>query len=322
MKIKHRTKPLPLQKYDAIIPRLSPNFPKLPEMKEDAGKQGRGHSGELKVDYHLETLASQYTILDNVYLKNNGKNFQMDTHVIANHGIFIVESKNYFGTIIFDTILGQLIRDDGQVEAGFEYPITQVENQQFHLQNWLKRNHLSHVPVYYFVAIAEPATIIKVDGNRETIAENVAHAARIPKMILEKDRQLAQLGYPNLQDYKIGKTILRACGEFDIDIMQKYGITRRDLLPGVFCPNCGVRGMKRLHGAWVCRKCRFKSYRAHLKDLFDYLLLNGSISNKECMWLLGLPSRSTATRILQNSGLVYLQKYKCWVNKRRGPLER
>ncbi|SFE10550.1 Nuclease-related domain-containing protein [Lentibacillus persicus] len=315
MKIKPLFKPLPLQKHDATIPRLTPNFPKLAEMKEEARRLGRGYSGEIKVAYHIDVLASEHTILNDVYLHNNGKNFQIDFIVIATRAIFIIESKNYLGTIIFDSVLRQLIRDDGQVESGFEYPITQVENQQLHLQSWLRRHNLFNVPVFYLVAIAEPATIIKVEGDRGSIAEVVAHAARIPKMIIKKDKELAEEGFPRLQDYQIGKKLLHASGEFDMDIMTKYGITPRDLLPGVFCTNCGARGMERLHGGWQCHQCRFKSNRAHLKALADFVLLNGSISNRECIWFLGLPSPSTATRILKNSGLVYLQKNKHWVKE-------
>ncbi|GGJ91578.1 nuclease [Lentibacillus kapialis] len=317
MKIKKRSKPLPLRKLDVIIPRLSPQFPRLPEMKEEAKKQGRGYSGEIKVDYHLEILASRYTLLDDVYLHNNSKNFQIDSLIAGNHGIFIIETKNYMGTIIFDSILKQLIRDDGNVESGFNYPITQTETQKFHLRNWLLKHRLTHIPIYYFIAIADPTTIIKVDGDREAISKVVAHAARIPGMIIEKDQELAQAGKPKLPDYQIGKMILHECGVYDMDIMGQFGLTCRNLLPGVFCPGCGIRGMQRIHGGWICRKCRHKSYYAHVKEVHDYVLLNGSITNTECMWLLGLNSRSTATRVLQKSGLIYLKEPKCWVKKTR-----
>lgn len=315
MKIKTRSKPLPLRKLDVITPRLSPHFPRLPEMKEDAKKQGRGYSGETKVDYHLEILASRYTLLDDVYLHNNGKNFQIDCLIVANHAIFIVEAKNYMGTIIFDSILKQLTRNDGKIESGFEYPITQAKNQKFHLQNWLLKHQLAHIPIYYFIAIADPSTIIKVDGNREEISKVVAHASRIPGMIIEKDQELAQAGNAKLHDYRIGKIILRECGVYDMNIMEQYGLTCRNLLPGVFCPGCGKRGMKRIHGGWICPKCRHKSHHAHIKEIHDYLLLYESITNTECMWLLRLTSRSTASRILQKSGLLYLNGRKCWIKR-------
>ncbi|WP_010531613.1 nuclease-related domain-containing protein [Lentibacillus jeotgali] len=313
MKIKNRSKPLPLRKLDVIIPRLSSQFPRFTEIKEDAKRQGRGYSGEMKVDYYLESLASRYTLLDDVYLHINGKNFQIDSLVVANHAIFIVDAKHYMGTITFDPILKQLIRNDGNIESGFEYPITQVENQKFHLHNWLLKHKLAHIPIYYFIAVADPSTIIKVDGNREEISKVVAHASRVPGMIMEKDQELAQAGKAKIQDYKVGKMILRECGVYDMNIMKQYGITCGELLPGVFCPECGMRGMKRIHGGWICKNCRQKSHNAHLKDIYGYVLLNGSITNTECMWFLGLTSRSTATRILQKSDLIYLKKYKYWV---------
>ncbi|MFD1363294.1 nuclease-related domain-containing protein [Lentibacillus salinarum] len=317
MRIKFRIIPLPLQKYDAVIPRMPPQFPKLPELKENAKKLSSGYSGELKVDYHLGMLVNSYTILDDVYLHIHGSNFQIDSLVVTNHAIFIVEAKNYKGTITFDTVLKQLIRSDGKIESGFEYPITQVENQTYHLRNWLQHHNLSHIPIFYVVAIADPETVIKVDGNREEIGKVVAHAARIPKMIRDKDDAFAQAGKPKIEDYKIGKLILRECRDFDINVMRHHEITREDLLPGVICSGCGMRGMKRIHGGWLCKKCRQKSHNAHRNDLANYLLLYGSITNKECMWLLGLTSRSTATRILQKSGLVYVKECKCWTKRRK-----
>ncbi|GAA0436539.1 hypothetical protein GCM10008983_11570 [Lentibacillus halophilus] len=146
MRIKNRSKPLPLQKLDALIPRMPASFPRLPEMKDDARKQGAGYAGELKVDYYLDMLASRYTILDDVSLRTNGKNSQIDSLVIADYSMFIVDAKHYRDQLTFDTALHQLTRSDGEVESGFEYPITQVENQKFHLQNWLQHHHLASIP--------------------------------------------------------------------------------------------------------------------------------------------------------------------------------
>lgn len=313
MKLRNRTIPLPLQKLDAAIPRLSPCHSSFPGMKKDAAKRQRGYTGEMKVDYHLDNLSRMYTILQDVYLLVFGKNFQIDSLIIGNHSIFINETKNCIGTITFNTLLKQLIRDDGTIESGLEYPITQVENQQFHLQSWLVRNKLAGTPINCLVAIAEPSTIVKVEGSKEEIAKVVAHGAGIPKMIMGMDQELGRQGAKKLQDYQIGKLILRACREFDLDVMKEYGLRRSDILPGVICPDCRMRGMKRVHSGWKCSKCGCHSRNAHLKTISDYLLLiSNTITNNECSRFLGLKSRNTATRILKNSGLAYYEKGRCW----------
>ncbi|QKY70328.1 nuclease-related domain-containing protein [Lentibacillus sp. CBA3610] len=313
MNLKQRPKPRPLQKLDAAIPRLSPTFPNLGRMQEDARKHQQGYSGEKKIDYFLDNLAPIHTILHDVYLRENNKNFQMDSLAIANHSISLIDSKNYNGTITFNTTLRQLTRSDGKVESGFGYPITQVNNQNFHLQNWLNQHNLGHIPIKSFVAIADPSTVVKVEGSQEEISNYVVHAAELPVRILNADRQFGKKGARKLSDYQIGKTILSKCSEFDIDLFKKYGVRPADILPGVICPDCGWRGMERVYNGWHCRKCHCFSRHAHLKALDDYfLLVKDSITNKACMWFLGSINRGTATRILKTSGLVYNNEHRCW----------
>ncbi|ALX47744.1 nuclease-related domain-containing protein [Lentibacillus amyloliquefaciens] len=116
MILKNRTKPLPLVKLDAIIPRLDPQFPLLTKIKLDAKIRQQGYTGERKVDYPLDSLAPTCTILHDVYLRINGKNIQIDSVILTNYQITLLESKNYYGTIIFNTLLKQLVRDNGQME--------------------------------------------------------------------------------------------------------------------------------------------------------------------------------------------------------------
>ncbi|TRM10610.1 NERD domain-containing protein [Lentibacillus cibarius] len=318
MILKNRTKPRPLVKLDAAIPRTPSQFPLLAKMKEDAKIRQLGYTGERKVDYHLDNLAQMFTILHDVYLCVNGKNTQMDSVIIANHSIATVDDKNYHGTITFNTLLKQLTRDDGQTEAGFEYPITQVHNQQFHLQNWLAQQNMSQIPVNSYVAIADPSTIIKVHGDEKEIAQTVAHGAAMPKVIMEQDQQLAKQGARKLPHHQIGKKLLHACGEFDIDIMKKYGLKPSAILPGVICPDCEHRGMARVFNGWSCPKCQCHSKNAHLNALEDYfLLVKRTITNSECMRFLQIPTRGTATRILKSSGLTYLPAHKCWIQPTR-----
>ncbi|SDQ16246.1 nuclease-related domain-containing protein [Virgibacillus salinus] len=314
MNMKIRTKPRPLQKLDAAIPRLSPHFQQLPAMKEDAAIQQKGFSGESKVDYYLDYLATNYTILQDVYLRVNGKNVQIDSLVLSQQAIYIVDSKNYNDTITFDSTLKQMTRSDGKVDKGFEYPITQVQNQQFHLQNWLSQHNLPSIPIYYFVAISEPSTIIKVNGDTEAIGKVVAHAARIPSMVMEKEKQITEQSVNKIQDGKVGKIILNACNVFDMDINKKFSIKKMDLSPGVICPECGLLGMERVYGGWRCRRCEMFSKNAHLNAISDYLLLvKPYITNRECMRFLKLNSRNGATRLLSKSGLIYIEKGRYWV---------
>src|SRR5690625_1955326 len=142
MIIRRRSKHLVLKKLEAAMLRLPKNFPRLQDIQREIGGRYKGYIGEQKVDYHLEILASQFTIIQDVCLKVQGRTFQMDSIIITNHAIFCIESKNFDGTITFNTILNQLTRNDGKTEKGYRYPITQAETHRFHLMNWLHEHNI------------------------------------------------------------------------------------------------------------------------------------------------------------------------------------
>src|SRR5690625_2040915 len=93
MLIKKRTKPLPLQKLDALISRLHPNHPNLENIKKDAAIRYKGYIGEQKVDYHLERLTLPCTIAHDIYIKTEQQNFQIDTLILTQRAIYIIEIK-------------------------------------------------------------------------------------------------------------------------------------------------------------------------------------------------------------------------------------
>src|SRR5699024_487340 len=192
-----------------------------------------------------------------------GNSFQIDTLILTPHAIFIVESKNYRRTITFDTILRQLTHDVGEVERGYRYPITQVESQKLALENWLHGHQVANIPIHYFVAIADPSTIIRVEGDKQAIANVVMHGEHVPGKLLEIDAAYAkQQNGLRVPVRKICDAILKECVDFDIDILGKYRITPEKILPGVCCPACERLGMERLHSRWECRKCGEKSKNA------------------------------------------------------------
>ncbi|MFC4025106.1 nuclease-related domain-containing protein [Oceanobacillus longus] len=307
-----RPKPLILQKYEALTPRIPQNFPRLSEIQYELAKSHKGYIGEIKVDYYLSMLAQRYTILPDVCLKVNGQTFQIDNLLITDHAIYLIEVKNYNGKIIFNTILNQFTRDDGENETGFHHPITQVEFQQIKLQNWLQERSLLNRPIYYLIAISNPETIIEVIGNQEAIAKVVARGEHIPKKIMDIEQSLTDRS--TLPHQKLGYEIKRECINFDKDIMAKHGVKMSDLLPGVQCPECGRLGMERIYANWLCPRCNKHSKHAHKRAIYDYLLCSGNaISNKECMRFLKINSRSLATRLLQSSNLAYQKEHKIWI---------
>lgn len=299
-----------LQKLEAVIPRISTDFARLPDLEYEMAREMKGYIGERKVDYFLDPLAGKCSILRGVCLNVQGKKFQIDTLVITENAIYIVEIKNFNGTITFDSILNQFTRDDGEKEIGYRHPITQAELQQMCLENWLHERNYKNIPIHFFIAISDPATVIKVTGDAQSISRVVAHGEHIPRKILDKEKEI---GKGVLQHHHIGEAILRECEEHDFDVLRKFGVKPSDITPGVRCPGCGFIGMGRRNGKWYCLKCKMTSRHAQSKALSDFLLLiKPSISNKECKQFLQVNSRAAVTRMLQQSNLIYQIKYKRW----------
>ena len=314
MIIKKRTKPLVLQKLEAVIPRLSPQFPRLAELQRELSRRYRGYIGEQKVDYHLKQFARKYTILQDVCLEVDKNKFQIDGLVITEHAIYCIEMKNFKDRIIFNTNLNQFTRSDGKIEQGYNHPVVQAETHQLQLIRWLHERRIFNIPVYFLVAISDPSTIIEVIGDEIAISKVVKHTAFIPKEISAKENALKAGGQVNIHHRKIGETILQACLEHDFNILRTYGIESNDIMSGVHCPECRKLGMERIYGTWKCHDCGKKSKHAHLRAIADYLLLvKPWINNKQCMRFLHLTSSSLATRILKTSNLQYQKKYRRWI---------
>lgn len=311
MVILQRKKPIILQKYEAIYYRLSKRHAKIGEIEKEVYKRRRGYAGERKVDYYLDMLADRFTILQDVCLLVYGKNLQIDHLVITPHAHFIVETKNYKGTITFDTILKQLIQKDGERESGYKYPMTQAEMQSYQLEQWFVQQHLPKMPMYHLVAISEPETIIDVIGDRKQIAEVVFHAASIPQKIMEIEKGL--IGGAIYQHQKVGYAIKNQCTTMDRDVLAYHGIRPDELISGVFCPDCGGNRIPRVHGGWKCPTCKKKYRDAHRSALDDYLMLvKPWITNSECMRWLNFNSKNIATRILEDYGLHYDGERRRW----------
>ncbi|WP_198029972.1 nuclease-related domain-containing protein [Oceanobacillus manasiensis] len=309
MIIKKRNK-TELDQYEALLSRIRPDHPKFREMEGDFARRNKGYIGERQVDYYLDELAAEMTILQDLNLSVDGKNMQIDNLLISPHAAYIVEVKNYSGTILFDTFLQQFTRDDGSQETGFRHPIQQAELQKQRLQAWLQEKNLPLIPIYCFIAISNPSTIIKVEGEKEHIAKVVAHAAYIPGKIMHQDNAVAK--NTPIQHQKLGAKILGACKQTYHLPMTRYGIQAKDILPGVHCPACKYLGMQRIYGTWLCPKCKVKSKAAHKRALLDYFyLIKPSISNRECRKFLGISSKNITTKLLQNY-LIYDKKKRRW----------
>lgn len=282
---------------DAAISRLAQE---LPPLRKKAARLQKGYNGERKLDYHLRSLAKAFAVLNDVTLRIFGKQFQIDSLIISAHAIYIIEVKSYEGTVTFNTLLKQFIRNNGEKLQGFKYPISQVEMIHFHLLRWLEERNLGGLPIYHFIAFSEQSTIINVEGDEAAVSKIVSYVDEIPIRIMKKDAELAKLKAANNQmKNRVVSTVMRECEDFEYDIFKEFGLSKEEILPGVHCPECGKLGMGRQYGKWHCGGCGNYSKDAHIRALYDYALLIGdTITNKQCRYFLKTNCRHLVKTIL------------------------
>ncbi|WP_157724820.1 nuclease-related domain-containing protein [Virgibacillus phasianinus] len=278
-------------------------------LEQDLAHRQQGYDGEKNVDrFTGALLKNNFTLLHDVYLDST---FQIDTLIIGPHCMFVVEIKNYKGTITLDYKLNQFTREYKGVVTGFRNPIIQAMTNKLLLTNWLAEHNIDDIPIIPLFVISDPATIIKVIPETHDISSEIMHGEYMPQHVIKVNHALNK-PHGHLHQ-KIGAMIVQECETYHFDYQQKYAIDPKDLLGGVQCTGCGRLGMRRQYNSWICEKCQTVSKTAHIQALTDYFLVKKPwISNSECMRFLGITSKNVATKLLKEHGLYYDPIHRRW----------
>ncbi|TGA97772.1 NERD domain-containing protein [Sporolactobacillus shoreae] len=313
MIIKKRNTPRILHQLQSLKCRISIHHSQYTEIKKNELRRFKGFNGEKAIDYYLSELpGDRYFIFHGLRLPLNDNCFQMDTLILTQYFLLIIEIKNIAGTIYFDPVFHQMIRTWGEKEEGFSDPITQAQLQKTHLARWMVKYHLPRLPIEFFVAVSSPSTIIKTSPGDTTVPQKVCHMHQIP----EKIQSMTQV-YPKetitLADRKkIEFHFTKYHTPPKIDILKEYQIDPDELITGVHCPQCSAIPMKRIPGAWHCQSCGCVSNNAHIKALFDYfLIVSTTITIEEFQRWTHLESHKTASRLLNELNLPVSGNNRC-----------
>jgi hypothetical protein len=143
---------------------------KIYKLRNEANKLGAGLDGELNTVQSLAVLSDDYTIICNPKITTNNNFNELDNLIIGPNGIFIIETKNYVGTISGDvkdhdwiqerTVRGKDITKD------FYNPIMQVQQHGRRLEEFLRLNSINFKPrqIVYFV---NPETTLNIVGQSD-----------------------------------------------------------------------------------------------------------------------------------------------------------
>lgn len=131
----------------------------------------KGDIGEMKVKLRLKFLPKGYKIINDVMLANDkGKTVQIDHIVVGINGVFVIETKNYTGTICGgpeEVSWKQIFQKSSH---DFYNPLFQNKGHIIELRNQLKG--LGYIPIYSVIAFGENCKLMLPDSITNVIYMN------------------------------------------------------------------------------------------------------------------------------------------------------
>ncbi|UJL45998.1 NERD domain-containing protein [Virgibacillus sp. NKC19-16] len=306
MIVKKYEKSLELWQLEALDRRLIPMHPEKGSVQKSLKNKRTGVKGEKEIAYPLRFLDEQkYFILHNLRIADEQGYFQIDTLILSTTYILILEVKNWYGTVIFGEN-GQVTRiGDENNEEGFDNPIPQAKLQRHRLQRWLRLQYDIEIPINFFVVISFPSTIIKSTTSQNLIPKEVIHKNDLYFKIEALSKKSAVTYMEKEPLMNLAKRLVAAHKPKDKSILDRFRITKNELMKGVFCPKCGAVPMVRDKRKWLCCTCKYGSIKAHMPTLIDYKLLIGDrISNGDAREFLQVESPYVVKGLLKKEDFI------------------
>ena len=253
---KPRKVPKQIEQLETILKRLVPDHLKVAELSVNLSKRLAGYKGEKGVDYPLSFLSDeQYHIFHDLRLFDGTHYFQIDTLILSQRLIILLEVKNIMGILYFDSNFNQLIRIIDEKKEPFPDPITQSDRHCDQLRKWLLLYNFINIPIESLVVISSSRTILDTSPNNEQIYNKVIHSAKLPFKIksLNDLYHKEKLNRGSLLD--LSNELLNGHRELEVNILKQYKIDKSELIKGVQCPGCSKFPMKRVHSKWLCLLC-------------------------------------------------------------------
>lgn len=253
MIIKKRKIPLSILKTRALLRRLPPYHPKTPLIKEELSKREAGYKGESSLDFYLSFLEEKnYFIFHDLRLQDQSRFFQIDTLLLSKKFVLIIEVKNIAGTLYFDPLFNQLIRTKEENEMAFPDPLIQIQRHESQLKNWFSKNRLPGAPIHSLVVISNPQTIIRTTPENRQLSCKVIHREVLPSKISQIENSITKLSFSEKELKKTIRQLQKQHVEADFPILERYDITKNEILKGIICEKCNHIPLLKRHGTWFC----------------------------------------------------------------------
>ena len=208
-------------------------------------------TGEKNVAYELKNSYLPLLILQDIYLKNDDTNAQIDFIVIASFGIFVIECKKFIDDIeitnkgdfnrCFKTPTGIIYKKEGIYN-----PVTQNR----HHSEMLKKLLLAQIPtlntqnldvlMHAIVVFANPKTVIRDTEAPNEIKESIIKHDQLTSYLKGFQNQNPNVFLSEEEMRKISDFLLEGNIEKPTQFFKKYQFK----VP--VCPKCDVPMVKRV----------------------------------------------------------------------------
>lgn len=119
--------------------RLPDQHPLKQQIAEDGKKPLASFKGKKDLKYYLDFFPDDCFIYHDLRLKNEQTYFQMDYVILTSNFALIIECKNFYGELHFDTSFNQMVRTINDQSEAFIDPISQVRRQRHQLLHFFKK---------------------------------------------------------------------------------------------------------------------------------------------------------------------------------------
>ncbi len=131
--------------------------------------QIKGNIGEEKVKIELNKLGKNYLILNDIMIYSDNKTHQIDHLVISDYGIFVIEMKNYSGTIIGKENEKTWTQKIGKQTNKLNNPIIQNHGHILALKDITKEKEKNFISIVCF-------------GNQVTLKVNESNVVKLKEL--------------------------------------------------------------------------------------------------------------------------------------------
>ncbi|KUP05621.1 hypothetical protein Q73_12380 [Bacillus coahuilensis m2-6] len=206
----------------------------------ERGKLAAGYRGQLAFDYYLRLIQDESCyVLHNIRLRLNDAFFQMDTLLLTNRFLLIIEVKNVIGDLIFDFEFQQLIEDRESTREIYNCPIQQVMNQHQKLQHWLRLNKMVNIPIYSIVVLTNPKCFIKeVKGDRNFIRSKLMRSSRFNIFFEDLTTSVSNEVLMDSETNHLAKLFGQHHTPQILNIYERHDISQQTISHGVICHDC------------------------------------------------------------------------------------